>query len=179
VDKRYQFFVSSTFLDLKEERKAVMQALLAHEHFPAGMELFPASDDDQLTLIKGVIDDSDYYSLVVGSRYGSTAETGISFTEMEFNYAVLRGIPVLAFLHENPENRTIKQSDGSDALRDKLNAFRAKVQKGRHVKFWTDASDLQIKVFQAVSAETKRNPRTGWVRADPSLDPKRLNELLA
>jgi len=71
MDKRYQVFVSSTFADLKEERQAVMQALLSLDHFPAGMELFPASDEDQWALIKGVIDDSDYYVLVVGGRYGS------------------------------------------------------------------------------------------------------------
>src|SRR5262245_54384271 len=64
MDKRYQVFVSYTFADLQEERQAVMQALLSLDHFPAGMELFPASDEDQLALIKGVIDDSDYYVLV-------------------------------------------------------------------------------------------------------------------
>ena len=69
--KRYQVFVSSTFLDLKEEREAVVSALLQVEAFPAGMELFPATDDDSWTLIKRVIDESDYYLLVVGGKYGS------------------------------------------------------------------------------------------------------------
>jgi hypothetical protein len=73
-----------------------MQALLSLDHFPAGMELFPASDDDQWALIRGVIDDSDYYVLVVGGRYGSTTAEGISYTEMEFDYANLRKKPILA-----------------------------------------------------------------------------------
>jgi hypothetical protein len=60
MDKRLQVFISSTFEDLREERSAVMSALLHMECFPAGMELFPAADDDSLTLIKSVIDDSDY-----------------------------------------------------------------------------------------------------------------------
>jgi hypothetical protein len=46
MDKRYQVFVSSTFADLKDERQAVLQALLSLDHFPAGMESFLASDDD-------------------------------------------------------------------------------------------------------------------------------------
>ena len=45
MEKRYQVFVSSTFNDLKDERQAVTQALLSLDHFPAGMELFPASDE--------------------------------------------------------------------------------------------------------------------------------------
>ena len=44
MDKRYQVFVSSTFEDLQEERKEVMQALLELDCIPAGMELFPAAN---------------------------------------------------------------------------------------------------------------------------------------
>ena len=45
-DKRYQVFISSTFEDLKEERQAVLRAVLEIDQMPAGMELFPAADDD-------------------------------------------------------------------------------------------------------------------------------------
>lgn len=61
MEKRYQVFVSSTFTDLTDERRAVMQALLELNCIPAGMELFPASTDDQWTLIQRVIDDCDYH----------------------------------------------------------------------------------------------------------------------
>jgi hypothetical protein len=54
MEKRYQVFVSSTFTDLIDERRAVMQALLELDCIPAGMELFPASTDDQWTLIQRV-----------------------------------------------------------------------------------------------------------------------------
>jgi len=47
MDKRYQVFVSSTYDDLQEERKQVVQVLLEMGHIPAGMELFPAADEDQ------------------------------------------------------------------------------------------------------------------------------------
>jgi hypothetical protein len=177
MDKRYQIFVSSTFADLQEERQAVMQALLSLDHFPAGMELFPASDDDQWALIKGVIDDSDYYVLVVGGRYGSTTADGISYTEMEFDYAKLRKKPILAFVHQNPDLIPAGKTDLSDAARAKLEAFRAKVETDRHVKFWSSADDLKAKVIQSISAETKRNPQEGWVRAGRVVDPTVLEGL--
>ncbi|MVT49847.1 DUF4062 domain-containing protein [Bradyrhizobium yuanmingense] len=131
MDKRYQVFVSSTFADLKEERQAVMQALLSLDHFPAGMELFPASDEDQWALIRGVIDDSDYYVLVVGGRYGSTTAEGISYTEMEFDYARSHKKPILAFVHQNPDQIPAGKTDLSDAAQAKLKAFRTKVETGR------------------------------------------------
>jgi hypothetical protein len=178
MDKRYQMFVSSTFADLVQERQAVMQALLSLDHFPAGMELFPASDEDQWTLIKGVIDDSDYYVIVIAGRYGSQSPDGISYTEKEFDYAVESGIPILAFLHEDPDELPAKNTDQNDEARKKLDALRQKVCTGRHVKFWRSADDLKAKVIQAVAAETKRNPKVGWVRANLSSDPARLNALL-
>jgi Domain of unknown function (DUF4062) len=36
VDRRFQVFVSSTFLDLKDERPAIVSALLQMNAFPAG-----------------------------------------------------------------------------------------------------------------------------------------------
>jgi hypothetical protein len=59
-EKRYQVFLSSTYADLTEERAAVIQAILDFGHLPVGMEMFPAADDDQMRLIKQVIDQSDY-----------------------------------------------------------------------------------------------------------------------
>jgi len=178
MEKRYQIFVSSTFADLQEERQAVMLALLSLDHFPAGMELFPASDDDQWSLIKGVIDDSDYYVLVIGGRYGSRDQTGVSYTEKEFSYALEKGIPVLAFIHENPDDIPSGKTDKNDALRDQLKKFIDRVKSsGRHVKFWNGADDLKAKVILAIAAETKRNPREGWIRASLASDPALVETL--
>ena len=44
------------------------------------MELFLAINDSQWNLIKELIDDCDYYILIVGGRYGSLNKEGISYT---------------------------------------------------------------------------------------------------
>jgi uncharacterized protein DUF4062 len=176
MEKRYQVFVSSTFVDLTIERQAVMQGLLSLDHFPAGMEQFPASDDDAWALIKGVIDDSDYYILVVGGRYGSTNEAGISFTEMEFDYALEKKKPILAFLHADPDNIPAGKIDKDDKLRAALEAFKKKV-KVKHVKYWKNPDELKAQVIQSISAETKRNPQEGWVRANRASDPLILENM--
>jgi len=71
MDKFYQVFVSSTFDDLKDERQQVTNTLAKAGYVAAGMELFPAADQQQLEYIKRVIDRSDYYVVIVGGRYGS------------------------------------------------------------------------------------------------------------
>jgi hypothetical protein len=66
-----------------------MQALLELNCMPAGMELFPAANEEQWSWIKRVIDESDYYVVVLAGRYGSIAtSTSLSYTEMEYRYAL-------------------------------------------------------------------------------------------
>ena len=129
--------MSSTFLDLAEERAAVVSALLQLDAMPAGMELFPAADDDAWTLIERVIEASDYYLLVIGGRYGSIdPATELSYTEREFHDAVGAGKPVMAFLHENPDKIPVGKSEKKEDAQAKLVAFRAKVEELKHVKYW-------------------------------------------
>ena len=65
--KRYQIFISSTYKDLKNERLAVEKAVLKLRHIPVSMERFTASDDSQFSYIKRLIDDTDYYVLIIGN----------------------------------------------------------------------------------------------------------------
>ena len=161
---RYQVFISSTFRDVQQERQAVLDAILRLNHFPAGMELFPASDSTPWEIIERVIDDSDYYVLIVGGMYGSTDSTGISYTEREYNYAKRTGTPVLAFLHENPEAIPAGKVEMEPDARKKLAAFREKLQT-HHCRYWQTAQDLQYTVAVSLIQEINLSPATGWVRA--------------
>jgi hypothetical protein len=74
MDKVYQVFVSSTYSDLKDERRHVSETLAKAGYIPAGMELFPATDQQQLEFIKRIIDRCDYYVVIIGgmacTRFG-------------------------------------------------------------------------------------------------------------
>src|SRR5450432_1448589 len=140
MDKRYQVFVSSTYADLVDERRHVIQTLMQMDCIPAGMELFPAADEEQWQFIKRVINDCDYYLLIIGGRYGSTTADGVSYTEKEYEYALERGLRVIAFVHERPDDIPVGKSDINPEPRARLAAFREKVKAGRLVKFWNNAT---------------------------------------
>jgi len=176
MDKRYQVFVSSTFVDLVDERREVMQALLEMDCLPAGMELFPAGNADQWTLIKGVIEQTDYYLVILGGRYGSVSEEGISYTEMEYDYAVERGIPVMGFVPADPDAIPVGKTDKDDAAAKKLDEFREKVQL-KVTKDWKNAEDLGSKVTRGLIHLIKNNPRPGWVRGDQAMTPETRAEI--
>lgn len=177
MDKRYQVFISSTYSDLKEERSKVMQTIMSLDCIPAGMELFPAIDAEQFEFIKKIIDDCDYYVLIIGGRYGSISDDGISYTEKEYNYAISKNIHVLAFLHEDIKKLTFEKSESNPENRNKLEVFREKVSNGRLVQFWNNADELNGIVAVSLMKTIKMYPAIGWVRANLQSNTESLQEI--
>lgn len=166
IEKRFQVFLSSTYTDLIEERNEVMQALLELECMPAGMELFPATNETQWNWIKKVIDESDYYLVVLAGRYGSISpQTGISYTEMEYRYALDIGKPILGFLHEDPKSIPARLTENEPETYEKLEKFRELV-KSKLCKFYSSPNDLGAKVSRSVTQLKKQYQAIGWIRAD-------------
>lgn len=163
MDKRYQVFISSTYQDLKEERKAIIESLLNAKYIPAGMEMFSASNDEQFKYIKKIVDDCDYYVLLIGGRYGSiNPSTGLSFTEQEYEYAKEKKIPILVFLYDDPYNLSAEKRD--DENRELLSKFREKVSNNRLCKMWHTTSELVASVIISLGEEVADNPQLGWTR---------------
>jgi Domain of unknown function (DUF4062) len=163
---RYQVFVSSTKEDLDEERRLIAAALLDLGCIPAGMELFPASSDDAWTIIKREIDYSDYYIVVSAGRYGSIeASSGLSYTEREYDYALAAGKKILGFIHKDISALPADKCDTEPATVTKLRAFQEKLKRN-HVKFWTNARDLERNILASCHSEFKQHPAEGWIRAN-------------
>lgn len=177
MEKRYQVFVSSTFRDLEHERQEVMHALLELDCIPSGMELFPAANESQWNLIKKVIDDCDYYILILAGRYGSIGPDGISYTEMEYRYALDSGKPTIAFLHRDPGKVIADKSESTDEGKAKLKAFRDSVEK-KLCKHWDSPQELGSVVSRSLIQLIKSTPAVGWVRANELADREATMELL-
>ncbi len=165
MEKKYQVFISSTYIDLIEERKAVTETLLSADCIPAGMEAFCAEDDEQFNVIKKVIDLCDYYILILGKRYGSiNSETHLSYTEMEYDYALSRGVPILVF---PIDGRMGKDPDEDEMANNLLKLFKIKVSDKRLTSgSWKNAEELSKQVALAMPKIIARKKRPGWVRGD-------------
>jgi hypothetical protein len=166
VDKRYQVFVSSTYTDLQEERAEVMQALLELKCIPAGMELFPAANDTQWEWIKRVIDESDYYIVIVAGRYGTRhPDTGIGYTEMEYRYALEQGKPVIGFFHKDPGKIASEKCESDASAKESLEKFRKLVQS-KLCRGYSNAQELGAVLSRSVTQLRESSPAIGWVRAN-------------
>ncbi|AHD00227.1 DUF4062 domain-containing protein [Leisingera methylohalidivorans] len=168
--KKYQVFLSSTYSDLRAERDAITRTLFEMGCIPIGMEAFPAADEEQFEFIKKIIDETDYYILVIKARYGSIAPDGISYTEKEYLYAKEKGIPVLAFVHNNPQALDGNETDLQDSLKaENFFRFRNEVTNSRLVKMWDDPGTLPAFVVLALNRAMTENPGIGWTRG-PTVD---------
>lgn len=181
LDKKYQVFISSTYTDLIEARAKVRDAILSMYHFPVGMELFGAANEEQWQIISETIDSSDYYVLIIGQRYGSVipegyADAGISYTEKEFRYAFEKGIPILAFLLD--DSVAVKPEYVETDHRGELAAFKNAVKTGRLVEWWKTPDDLAQKVTVALYKQITRTKRPGWIRGDSVDIEKSMSELV-
>ena len=168
MEKRYQVFVSSTYEDLKEERVAVMDCLLDSDCIPVGMEQFPALPVSQWDYIKELIESSDYYLLIVAGRYGSVeGDSGLSYTEKEYKYAIEKGIPILAFLLRDYKALPQEKKETNRELEKKLIGFRKKVENDKRLCNYYDTVDaLKYAVSKSIRRTIEQCPGIGWVRGD-------------
>lgn len=165
MKKIYRVFVSSTFIDLEDERKEVTQALLQMDCVPTGMEMFHATDKKQWKLIQNEISSCDFYIVIIAGRYGSVhPETNISYTQMEYEYAYKIGIPIFAFIYKNPDDLPAKKIEKDIINQKKLNEFKKRILDERMVKFWINPYDLASSVKTSIFRAIKDNPPGGWVR---------------
>jgi len=182
MEKKYQIFISSTYEDLKKAREKVQDAVMSMYHFPVGMELFGAADEEQWEIIKETIDSSDYYVLIIAQRYGSIIadgpDAGMSYTEREFRYAKEKGIPILVFIMNDDVPVMPAYVDAEPEKAEKLKKFKDEAKTGRTVVWWSNEDELATKVTASLYKEFNRKKRPGWIRGDSVDIEKSLDEIV-
>jgi hypothetical protein len=167
--KKYQVFISSTYTDLKEERMAVTMCLLRNGFIPVGMEQFPASGMEQMEYIKMMLDDCDYYILILAGRYGSIDNSdGVGYTEKEYDYAISKGIPVLSFVLRDLNTLPQAKHEKTKKGQKKLESFRARVLNSQLAQMYDNSADLREGVVTAIHQIVNTHPQNGWVRCGNS-----------
>lgn len=171
MNKKLQVFVSSTYIDLIEERQAAVEAILDAGHIPAGMELFKAGNDSQLKTIYKWIDESDVYMLILGGRYGSIeSKSGKSYTQLEYEYALSKDIPVFAvvlsqsFLTSKITSLGLEKTMESDNP-DKHKSFKSLVMS-KIIKEVDDCKDIKIAIHSTLNEFLHEYNFIGWTRGN-------------
>lgn len=164
-DKIYQVFVSSTYEDLKEERLGVMNALIEKHCLPVVMEKFPACNMKQIDYIKKLIDEVDYYVLIIAGKYGSIEKISKkSYTQLEYEYAKSKNVPIASFVIQNTDVLASAKVEKTTKRIKQLERFKQLVMADKMCKTWSNKDELARHVQNAIDELVESSPREGWVR---------------
>lgn len=152
---------------MKEERQSAVEAILKSGNIPAGMELFTAGNESQLQTIMRWIDESDIYVLLLGGRYGSLEKSsGLSYTEVEYDYAVSQKKPYFSVVITDDSLKKKVKNFGADVIEKeepkKLKEFREKVLSNIS-SFYSETKDIKLAIHETLQDFKDRYDFSGWV----------------
>lgn len=144
--ERRRALISSTVQDLPEHRVAAIDACLRVGVEPLALEALPSVDCDPNMLSNILLEDADIYICILGFRYGSVSPGKTkSFTELEYEQAVARGIPRLLFvMSDDHPVRPIDVDTGLGA--EKLRKFKELVRRDSIVAEFRSPDELKAAV---------------------------------
>jgi Domain of unknown function (DUF4062) len=170
TDSRYEpavfkgVMVSSTFTDLAEHRKVLMQAIDSRDLKPIGMEHDSAKLIDVIESSLGMVRKAAAYIGVISHKYGQTPEdtkrnpNGLSLSELEFDEAIRLDRDVLLFIMGDDHPVKPKDVETDPEKIQKLNAFRERAKRihpgssvHRVYKVFNSLHELEVAVTQSVA----------------------------
>lgn len=145
-------FISSTYLDNKERRKIVQDAITMAGMSWYGMEIFEASSKTILEKSLDYVRKSDIFVGIIGRRYGSIPPgQEESFIELEYKTAKENGKDCLMFLIDPSLPFCEEDLDKEDkwGKQKKLGDVKEKIRSEQAFVYFTE-TDLQAKVLHAL-----------------------------
>jgi iron(II)-dependent oxidoreductase len=169
-------FISSTERDLQMYRKAAFQACRKLELRPVGMEDFPPDRRAPPEVCLSFVDQVDIYLGIYAHRYGFIPKgSTMSLTEMEYDRAVSRGIPVLLFVVDSDYRWSPRHVEtGKSAKR--LERFKAKVGQNHVFRKFRDLRNFREDVLVslaklALEGLAKKDESQGRFQEPPAPEP--------
>jgi tetratricopeptide (TPR) repeat protein len=130
-------FVSSTWLDLEPERKAVEAVIhRTRETQFVGMEYFGSRDETTRRASLDEVDRSELYVGVFAARYGS------GITEDEYRRARARGLPCLIYFKSDAVALTPEQKETDTDKSSRLATLKQELRGAHTVKQFNSPDDL-------------------------------------
>lgn len=171
--KIYSAFISSVYESLRDERSEVIDCLLDHSVFPVCMEHFTSAASQKFNDIEKRIDESDFLILILGRKYGSTDENGVSWTEREYEYARQQQKPMVAlFCDELIALRRCENIENLTADEKKQINFSNRIGFGREI-----TGEMTIhKIITQFISDCDFSQCSGWVRGERILSDVSLSK---
>ncbi len=168
------FFVSSTYIDMKEYRNAVIKDLQSRAGIINAQEFFGSRDKKPIETCLEELDKSQVFLMFLGARYGSIDKSyKKSFVEREYDRAGELAVPRFAYIIDENQPVPYKYvSLAGDA--EKLKIFKERVRSELTVSPFTTPDDLAQKVYSDLVRELSKYD---LIIGNEAEDKEKLNSL--
>ena len=148
-------FISSTFVDLFEDRSVVAEALRRRGLNINALDIRPASTQSSKIEIQNGIRESDFVILIIGDRFGSilknmTGNDSQSITWWEYTNAIKQGKPIIAYFKNvdssDPLNHDERNNSDYKKKRKLFQHFKKIVTNKHNPSYYTDPYDLSLQI---------------------------------
>lgn len=147
----FRIFVSSTYIDLVEYRKAAEQAINDLGQKFEGMEYLSARDEEPTTACLQLVEQCDLFVGIYAWRYGKIpAGSDRSITEQEYRHAQALGKPRLCYVVNEDfawKPKLIEQGEAAE----KLQRLKQEIEKECVRDTFTDPRSLQYNMMRDLS----------------------------
>ena len=136
-------FLSSTFEDMKEYRKAIIDRIIKRRMVPICMENWGANANKVTSVITDEVKKADIYLGIFGTRYGYVDEnTNMSMTEIEYREALASNKPILVYIAKDAKDDITTGDNGQKMLE-----LLTEIEKERIVYYFNSIDQLGEQVF--------------------------------
>jgi formylglycine-generating enzyme required for sulfatase activity len=143
----WKIFISSTAVDLPEYRRAAIDVCHVLGLEPIFMESFPPGPRSAVDYCRARVNEGRVYLGILAHRYGYVPDgSEISLTEMEYTWAVERGLPILIFGVDDEFHWPPGMVDDGEA-RLKLRAFKRAVGDKHVLKKFTTVEAFKADLY--------------------------------
>ena len=161
VEKRYQVFISTTYPDMQSARQALMLPLLDLGMAPMSMDLHSAETNNLMPVVQRMIDDCDYFVILLGGRYGTLSPLGLSYTHREYIFAATKRKPIVTFIHDQPFSLPAEAREDSREGQVRRDDF-ARLLENKTLAFrWRDERELSEQVAKVMPDVMRQHPAAG------------------
>ncbi|HEV7504512.1 MAG TPA: DUF4062 domain-containing protein [Thermoanaerobaculia bacterium] len=161
-------FLSSTFIDLKEYREAAVAACQRVGLLPVYMESFPPDPRDAVAFCKAKVEEADLFLGLYAHRYGYVPDgSKASITEMEYDWACERKLPVYLFVVDSDVPWLPSKIDkGTDS--ERLERFKDRIGKQHTLRKFRDPQTFKEDVLVLGTELAQAQPEAPPSAASPA-----------
>ncbi|MBN1967323.1 MAG: DUF4062 domain-containing protein [Anaerolineae bacterium] len=161
-------FISSTSKDLTDYRKMAIHVCQRLGMPPIPMEDFGPDTANAIEVCKKKVDDAEIYLGIFAHRYGWIPDGhDISITEMEYNWAMERGIPALIFMVDEDAPWPPKDIERGAGY-EKLKRFKEKLMGKHVVRFFKDLDGFRDDLFVYLPEWRKQRDPAEVLHSEPA-----------